>query len=1492
MFQICKKNSRSGYTLMEVLAVVAIIAIIALIAVPSFMSSRKSMVFTQRNDYARSIYIAAQTHLTDLRSKGGLGSLPKNEAATKAQKDGTNPTAYSNANKNGYVYTHSEETAIYNAILPVNSVDATIRDQQVIIEYNPINGSVYSVFYYEGDESISSLYSQGKLNREESARKEMLLGYYDGSDLSPIELDIYRVKSEISYENGEEGIVTLQFPVQIKDESGTNVNIFDENEGSESYFKNRLEIALTVTGESNNGSFTKTITAKTNNDIKITPISIVGAVPALQITFPLDSFGKDSLNQNQGFTDLANASGNQNVLIGDNITLTADLAFIPDSNDPIILFESASIAGINPLFHSLTQNPRYNPEKTGKDDERKYILAISNGRNLQNLNNLDPTLLSQVDSIVFTRQGPAVPAEEGTEFILDWEDTTSNYYKAKYSATFPDGLSFQPVNLSGKADSKALEIIGNGITIQKLNIDNSSENMGLFGDLRYASVERITVKGFTIGGGNVTQNDKFHAGALVGYTSNVVVKHCYSSEINILPSGSRYAYEGIGGLIGYAANTSVQSCSVEDISFASLPATEDSNTYTYTYTENLGGTVGYASGASFKGVYVSLTNTPKYADDAGGFAGYVTGTRVDGLKLKMAADSVDADANVARLGGAIGQSLDMTMENVYIKLPDGIALRAIGNAAGAIAKVQGGTLADIHVIAEGACYITADLAAGFATVSNGVISNCSVLPPQGNTSDNRTYDSSKISITGINAAGFVVTNESRISDSYGLAKVTAANPEDKKLAPAAAGFVLNNNGTIEKCFSNASAENGSAFVHNNIGTVQNCYGWATANATLPSQTNDTTNKYKSSYFVLRDTDSSSTDPFVALFDHAGRKSDTFVNTDALLDPLALEALNDPSSTTPIWKQIGENPNDQYPYPYLENLHPKGEWDAPRGGNYAYGVLYYEQYTDNSWGLNVTQLSETRLDFNNDLKGKDADTSIYGYALYCRTGKQSDLGISGAAIGTDGWTHEAALIEKLNLSSLYSIYSLTANSTNGTATIGGRIFNLFYAPGNESSSYAIRQAGQFQNISKNAGQTFQITRSLNLGNNTLSTFSGTLTCSDGVKITTSAPLVNTLTGSLDGLDVTGTIIDASGNVGILAGTMNSGTIKNCTVHGSISGSADNIGGVAGMVKTGSISETSSDVTVPPDAHPFANFESVTFRDANYYSKSDTAYGNGLNSISSVSLTSTESGIPEVYHADVSNCSYQSENSTFHSSCATYQFYQVEKYSTFKKGTQIVGFETASPTYEDLGATPDSTDWKQTNYFQQKSDDGTTKYLPVYVRCKKTTVESDDSTDTTTATTVPTEAEESISAVAEETATYTFEFTTNTSETNLENTEDVTDLSSPVSVDLYQISGEIPTSGTYLLSYGDEVFYCSDKGTNWEASGKITPFTRFIWEATSGKWKNLDADTQITVSLNTSGGSSAAKIDESNQGECDVYSVTVYHHLTHEGSARSITWGGNS
>lgn len=1500
MFQIPRKNNRRGFTLMEVLAVIAIIAVVALIAVPSFMSSRRSMAFTQRNDYARSIYIAAQTHLTDLRSKGGLDTLPTNPKGTIKQLANTGPTS-KEQNPNGYVYTHSADASIYNAVLPVNSIDATLRDQQVIIEYNPINGSVYSVFYSE--EEIANLYSSGQLPRDEAARKEMLLGYYDGSDLSPTELDIYRVAAEISYENGEEGIVTLQFPVQAKNESGTNVNIFDENEGADGYFKNRLEIALTVTGESNNGSFTKLITTKDNSDIKISQITVAGAVPVLEITFPLDSFGKDTHSQSQGFKDLATACGNQDVLIGDNITLTADLTFVPDSNDPVILIESASIAGINPLFHSLTQNPGYDPSDETDDAEKKYILAVSNGRNLQNLNALDTALLSQVDSIIFTRQDAAAPAAEGTEFVLDWETSTASYYKAKYSTQFEHGLTFKPIDLSGTAN-KALDIIGNGITIRKLDIDNTCNNtngnMGLFGSLKHASVEGITVEDVTIGGGDVTANNKYSAGALIGYASNVTVKNCYSSNVRILPSqNNSYAYEGVGGLIGLSADTSVNSCSVSNISFEVLPATGEGSTYKAT--ENLGGMIGLSRGSSFQSVNVNLTDIPKYADDAGLFAGYVSGRldeySVNNLRVQLNDESADTSVTVARLGGAVGQAHYMDMNDVYIKLADGTSFQANGNAAGAVAIVQGGNLTDIHVVAEGSCYITADLAAGFATVSSGTITGCFVLPPQENSTDNRTYNIEKISITGIQAAGFVVTNESSISDSIGLAKVTATNQQDKDLVPAAAGFVVTNGGTIEKCFSNASVENGAAFVHNNTNTVQNCYGWASSTAALPLENCGT---YKSSYFALRGI---SEGTFVVLYDHTGAKSNDITHTDALLDELALKFLIDPNAD-PIWEQKTDAP---YPYPYLKSqLHPipqpKGEWDEPTGGNYSYGVLYYEKYSEDDWGLAVTDLSAAPISYTNDLD--DTATTTYGYALYCRTGKQADLTKDSGASATE-WaqSEESDLLKKLGLSELYSVYQLKANS-DGNVTIGNKSMNLLYAP-----DYAIRQVGQFQNIGKNPGQKFQITRSLDLGSNsTISSFSGTLTDSGDITITADNTLVNTLTGHLENLNVTvknpmvgtisgngtisgctvsGTITASGGNVGVLAGTMESGTIENCTVSGSISGSADNIGGVVGLVNGGEISSTNSTVTVPANAHPFANFAVVTFDDVTHQNNSSSAYKSDYYPIGSVPLSDINKyPVSPVCYASVSNCSYQDSSGTHNSSCDTYHFYHVKEHDKFEPGDLAVHFEKAAVTYDMLG-TP--AEWTETNYFQQNSEGGV-KYLPVYVKCTVTPVESDDPTQPTNST-EPTGTEADISTTAEATTTYTFEFSTNSNGSEAITVE-TTSLSSNVSIELYQLSGDLPTSGTYQLTFGDQVFYCTSGGTSWDSSDSITPFTLSIWEVDAGKWTNLDTGMEITVSLNTSGGTAAAKIQEATNGDCDIRAVTVYHYLTHKGSAQSILWRSNA
>jgi prepilin-type N-terminal cleavage/methylation domain-containing protein len=123
-FTKCKEGSL-GYTLMEMLVVIGIIAIICAIAIPSVVSIVKSLRFAQRNDYAKSIFMAAQANLTEMRADGGLAplqqagldSLPVQEEICGFPVEDWSPE---------YVYTSSEDSqkVSYALVLPVGSVDA------------------------------------------------------------------------------------------------------------------------------------------------------------------------------------------------------------------------------------------------------------------------------------------------------------------------------------------------------------------------------------------------------------------------------------------------------------------------------------------------------------------------------------------------------------------------------------------------------------------------------------------------------------------------------------------------------------------------------------------------------------------------------------------------------------------------------------------------------------------------------------------------------------------------------------------------------------------------------------------------------------------------------------------------------------------------------------------------------------------------------------------------------------------------------------------------------------------------------------------------------------------------------------------------------------------------------------------------------------------------------------------------------------------------
>ena len=128
-----KWKQKRGFTLMEVMVVVAILAVIAGIAIPSVINMRKNMKFTERNDYAKAIFMAAQANLTEMRSKGELSLIIPGESDEKfpvVTQQGTTtsvpPATYS--------YTWNDHPSIFDCVLPANSIDSAVRNGQIIIE--------------------------------------------------------------------------------------------------------------------------------------------------------------------------------------------------------------------------------------------------------------------------------------------------------------------------------------------------------------------------------------------------------------------------------------------------------------------------------------------------------------------------------------------------------------------------------------------------------------------------------------------------------------------------------------------------------------------------------------------------------------------------------------------------------------------------------------------------------------------------------------------------------------------------------------------------------------------------------------------------------------------------------------------------------------------------------------------------------------------------------------------------------------------------------------------------------------------------------------------------------------------------------------------------------------------------------------------------------------------------------------------------------------
>lgn len=601
-----KNRKKRGFTLMEVMVVVGIIAVIAAIAIPSVISMQKNMDHQQRCDYAKTIFLAAQSNLVELRSTGELDKVEDDSGMSKAalQSGDIAGTAEGNLPEKfaeRYLYTYKSDTnTVFDVVLPVNSVESVIRDNKIIIEYNPRTGSVYSVFYAEEYSNLVQDYQHGRLQRDAEWLKKNLVGYYDVgamvNDSSVNEPEFYEVVGGLTYEDGQEGILTVEIPTQSM-QNGVEDLVLNY----ESYIK-ALEIELTVIGE-NSGMFTK-ILKESGTSMFYTRDEGEGGTPVLQLTFTLDSLlegsGFSSITENKKNTD------DFHVLPGDNISLSAEITFAAGENDPVIIFDDAVLAGVNPLFHSLTG-----------DSVNGYTIAVSNGRHLQNLNAMDPDIADKVSKITFVNGSD----EENTEAPeIDWMETVE-YYKEESN----NMDCFSPINNRYLADA---EVDGSNAIIRNLKINASgadelnddyadafaevNTDVGLFRNINGAVHDLRIVNSIVRGG------ESKAVGVLAGSAgSGAVVSDCYVyvdtdaedfswNNLNISDQfdGSNrleYGVSGVGavgGLVGTSDGAQFEE------SLAAVPVYGSMNSYGDSL--GVGGFVGVAKGGSFGKCYSSV----------------------------------------------------------------------------------------------------------------------------------------------------------------------------------------------------------------------------------------------------------------------------------------------------------------------------------------------------------------------------------------------------------------------------------------------------------------------------------------------------------------------------------------------------------------------------------------------------------------------------------------------------------------------------------------------------------------------------------------------------------------------------------------------------------------------------------------------------------------------------------------------------------------------
>ncbi|MFA6948877.1 MAG: type II secretion system protein, partial [Eubacteriales bacterium] len=195
------KKSTGGFTLVEVIIVMVVAAILLGVGGLSLANYVHSQKFRRQNEYAQSLFIAAQTSLTHMKAIGELASFADDVRGSAASQELNSANSFMGVTLPAY--TDEDDGRIWSIMKsadddsednPVNRLlsdyifDRGVLSAAIAVELDPSEGIVTAVLYSDASQTFS--YSSGAgtpiADREKSVRSDNMVGFWYADSLSDV----------------------------------------------------------------------------------------------------------------------------------------------------------------------------------------------------------------------------------------------------------------------------------------------------------------------------------------------------------------------------------------------------------------------------------------------------------------------------------------------------------------------------------------------------------------------------------------------------------------------------------------------------------------------------------------------------------------------------------------------------------------------------------------------------------------------------------------------------------------------------------------------------------------------------------------------------------------------------------------------------------------------------------------------------------------------------------------------------------------------------------------------------------------------------------------------------------------------------------------------------------------------------------------------------------------------------------------------------------